>query len=95
MEKTLEDSPNYAGLNKRYRSHGKWERHTIKLAYLLRDTLKVVGSAALHLQPATFGIFYVNETSPLSGRTGHTIRVCKKHEVPVLYQETWLAWDSS
>ncbi len=34
------------------------------LAHLLRGTLKVVGSAALNPQPAAFGIFYVNETSP-------------------------------
>jgi len=93
MEATLEASPEYAGLVKRYRHQGKWERHTIKLPYLLRDTLKVVGSPALNLPPATLGIFCVNESKPLSGGTGHTIRVCRLCRVPVLDQQTWLQWD--
>ena len=40
MEKTIQASPDYAGLVKLYLSHGKWDRHTIKLRYLFRDTLK-------------------------------------------------------
>jgi hypothetical protein len=90
MEKTLEATPDYAGLVKRYRSQGKWERQTIKLAYLLRDTLKVVGSPALNLKPASLGIFYVDNSSPKSGGTGHTIRVCRLSGVPVLDQNSWL-----
>ena len=65
------------------------------LAHLLRGTLKVVGSAALNPQPAAFGIFYVNETSPLSGGAGHTIRVCQKHCIPVPDQKIWMGWDFS
>ncbi len=93
MEKTLEASPDYAGLVNLYQKHGKWDRHTIKLRYLLRDALKVVGSRALGLAPAACGIFYVNELTPLSGGTGHTIRVCRKSNVLVVDQKAWLAWD--
>jgi len=92
MEKTLEASPKYVGLIKRYWNIGRWEQHAIKLAYLLRDTLKVVGSSSLKLSPATCGIFYVNESRPFSGGTGHTIRVCQKEHVPVMDQKTWLGW---
>ena len=93
MEKTVEAGPNLAGLVKLYLRHRKWDRHTIKLRYLLRDTLKVVGSRALGLAPATCAIFYVNESKPLSGGTGHTISLCRKNSVLVLDQKTWLAWN--
>jgi len=93
MGKTLEATPDYAGLVKRYRSQGKWERQTIKLAYLLRDTLKVVGSPALKLKPASLGIFYVDNSNPNSGGTAHTIRVCRLCGVPVLDQNTWVQWE--
>jgi hypothetical protein len=36
------------------------------------------------------GIFYVNPEKPLSGGTGHTIRVCKQNNVTVLDQSDWL-----
>ncbi len=90
METTLDASPGYRGLINLYQRQRKWDRHTIKLAYLLRDTLKVVGSPTLDLTPATFGIFYVNKANPDSGGTGHTIRVCRVCGVPVVYQNTWL-----
>ncbi len=35
----------------------------------------------------------LNETSPVSGGAGHTIRVCRKHCIPVPDQKTWLGWD--
>jgi len=92
MEKTVQASPDYAGLVKLYLRHGRWDRHTIKLRYLFRDTLKVVGSPALGMPRATCGIFYVNESRPLSGGTGHTIRVSRLCGVPVLDQHTWLEW---
>ena len=60
--------------------------------YLLRDTLKVVGSAELRLFPATAAVFYANEADPLSGGTGHTIRVCYRHDVPVVMQSVWRHW---
>jgi len=63
-----------------------------KAAYLLRDTLKVLGSPEAGLAPATVGVFYVNEHDPLGGGTGHTIRVCLQHAVSVLTQNHWRAW---
>ena len=63
-----------------------------KMLYLLRDTLKVTGSNALKLAPAACGIFYVNASDPLSGGTGHTIRVCVQNRLPVIDQEVWQKW---
>lgn len=63
-----------------------------KGAYLLRDTLKVLGCAELNLAPATVGIFYVNEADPMGGGTGHTIRVCSEQGVPVVTQAAWRRW---
>lgn len=66
-----------------------------KGAYLMRDTLKVLGCAELHLAPATVGIFYVNEADPMAGGTGHTLRVCIEHGVPVVPQKIWRNWLTS
>ena len=60
--------------------------------YLLRDTLKVTGCPELELAPAVAGIFYVNEADPLGAGTGHTIRVCQAHGVPVAFQDCWRSW---
>lgn len=61
-----------------------------KARYLMRDTLKVLGSPENELAPATLGIFYVNPASPEGGGTGHTIRVCRQHNVPVFTQDDWV-----
>ena len=61
-----------------------------KARYLMRDTLKVMGSPENGLAPATLGIFYVNPCNPEGGGTGHTIRVCRLHNVPVLTQSDWI-----
>ena len=63
--------------------------------YLLRDSLKVIGSKGLKLLPATLGIFSVNTEKPLSGGTGHTIRMCEKNGVKVLDQTHWIKFFSS
>lgn len=60
--------------------------------YLMRDTLKVTGAKEAGIPPATAGIFYVNEADPLGGGTGHTIRVCLQHKVPVVLQHIWANW---
>ena len=62
--------------------------------YLLRDTLKVVGSASLELRPASLALFYVDLTDTEAGGTGHTIRVCRQDSVPVVFQDRFLAWSS-
>ncbi|MDZ4198831.1 MAG: hypothetical protein U1E27_06040 [Kiritimatiellia bacterium] len=63
-----------------------------KAGYLLRDTLKVVGSDESGLTPAKAGIFYVNPEDPMKGGTGHTIRVCQDVGVPVAFQNEWMKW---
>lgn len=69
---------------------GKRNRYTIKAAYLLRDTVKVVGID--HFAPATAGIFYDDLDNPVSGGTGHTINMCKEREIPWLDQKQWMKW---
>ncbi|MCX7044346.1 MAG: hypothetical protein NTX50_02525 [Candidatus Sumerlaeota bacterium] len=60
--------------------------------YILRDTIKVIGAENTRLQPATIAIFYANPTDPMKGGTGHTIRVCRDHGVPVILQDEWMKW---
>lgn len=63
-----------------------------KSLYLLRDTLKVLGSPENNLSPITAGIFFVNQDDPESGGTGHTMRVCHQNNVPVFTQDAWMKW---
>ncbi len=62
-----------------------------KAQYLVRDALKVFGSPSLQLAPATIALFYINNIGPTSGGTAHTIRLCKRQEVPFFTQRDWLA----
>ena len=69
-----------------------------KAAYLLRNTLKVVGSTKLGLSPAALGIFRVNPTDPSGGGTGHTIKVCEIQRLPHMNQacdQGWAAFNGS
>jgi hypothetical protein len=71
----------------------KWNTHAgAKAAYLMRDTLKVLGCVERGLRPASVGIFFVNAADPMSGGTGHTIRVCILQGVPVVTQTIWSRW---
>lgn len=81
-------TPDYASMIK---NRHKSARLTNMSAYLLRDTLKIVGHGETFL-PATFGIFYVNSENPTGGGTGHTIRVCQRHNVAVVTQNDWMKW---
>jgi len=67
-------------------------RLAAKGRYVMRDALKVVGDAAVGLAPATAGVFYLKPDDPMYGGTGHTIRVCMQHVVPVVFQGTWMKW---
>lgn len=62
-----------------------------KSLYLVRDGLKVIGSPGLGLAPASVAIFFVDESQPAGGGTGHTIRLCQQLGVLVLTQSDWLA----
>lgn len=63
-----------------------------KARYLLRDALKVVGDESLGLAPATGGVFYIDPLEPMAGGTGHTIRVCRQENIPVVTQMEWWTW---
>ncbi len=89
---TSEASPQYARIVNYFLQKPGKNRAVMQAAYLLRDTLKVLGDPTLKLAPATVGIFYINEADPLSGGTGHTIRVCRTARVPVVRQPDWLKW---
>ena len=67
-------------------------KSTIRAKYLLRDTVKVIGSRGLGLAPATFALLYVNENAPFVGGTGHTLQVCLKRQTPVITQQDFFKW---
>jgi hypothetical protein len=71
--------------------HSRSPRLQAKARYLLRDTLKVTGHGPA-FPPPVAAIFYVDPDDPMAGGTGHTIRVCNDHAVPVIFQNDWLAW---
>ena len=59
--------------------------------YLVRDAMKVIGVPG-HFAKPICALFFVNLANPMEGGTGHTIRVCQKEGVPVIYQDEWSAW---
>ena len=69
---------------------GKAGPAAAKAPYLIRDTIKVIG--VREFEKADFGLFYDDLDNPGSGGTGHTMRVCKKHNVPVITQKAWFGW---
>lgn len=69
---------------------GKKNKNTIKAAYILRDTAKVLGYGDWKVADA--GIFYDDLNNPETGGTGHTIGLCKKYHIPVFNQNTWFEW---
>jgi hypothetical protein len=69
---------------------GQRDRFAIKAAYILRDTVKVLGAAGI--SPAGFAIFYDDLSNPEQGGTGHTMQVCKRNHVPMIDQRVWFDW---
>ena len=69
---------------------GEKNRNTIAAAYIIRDTIKVIGTG--DIKPATFGIFYDDLENPKTGGTGHTMNVCEHNSVPLVDQKTWFKW---
>ena len=65
-------------------------RNTIKAAYIIRDTVKVLGTETI--KPASFGIFYTDLNDPYSGGTGHTMNVCRLNGIPLIDQKVWFEW---
>lgn len=69
---------------------GVHNRITMKAGYILRDTIKALGTT--NIPPATFGIFYDDLDNPKSGGTGHTMHVCQMHNIPIIDQSVWMKW---
>ena len=69
---------------------GDVNKNTIKAAYIIRDTVKVIGTSTI--KPANFGIFYDDLKAPQTGGTGHTMNICKKNQIPLIDQRTWFQW---
>lgn len=69
---------------------GDKNRYSIKAAYIIRDTVKAIGTE--DIKPATFGIFYDDLDAPRSGGTGHTMNVCEQNNIPVIDQTVWFKW---
>jgi hypothetical protein len=61
-------------------------------AYLLRNTLMVVGAKGLNVPKASFAIFYDDLKKPGDGGTGFTMKVCTSAGVPFIDQRMWLDW---
>ena len=69
---------------------GNNNRYTIKAAYIIRDTIKAIGTD--EIKPATFGIFYDDLINPKTGGTGHTMNVCIENNIPIVDQTIWFNW---
>ena len=88
VAKTIFASPKYSAL---MGLSGKTGSLAAKADYLLRDTMKVVGFSE-EFPKVTAALFYVDPCYPMSGGTGHTIRVCQKEGVPMVFQHEWAKW---
>ncbi len=69
---------------------GARDRYSIKAAYIIRDTIKAIGTDKI--KQATFGIFYDDLENPKEGGTGHTMTVCEKNNIPIIDQKVWYDW---
>jgi len=69
---------------------GSRDRYSIKAAYIIRDTIKVIGTKGI--KPATFGIFYDDLDKPKQGGTGHTMKLCEQNNIPIIDQKIWFKW---
>jgi hypothetical protein len=90
MDATVAASPQYERVTVNYRSGAAHPRQRSTAQLILRDTLKVTGAEEMVAPVA--GIFYVHAPDPGRGGTGHTMRVCRAHGVPVITQFDWLEW---
>ena len=70
---------------------GSKDRFAIKAAYIIRDTVKVIGTNS-GIPPINFAFFYDDFDNPKTGGTGHTMTVCEMNNIPYLTQEIWSKW---
>lgn len=71
--------------------NGDKNAYTIKGAYIIRDTIKVLGTNS-GILPISVGMFYEDLQNPMQGGTGHTQRVCIESNIPLLNQEVYFSW---
>lgn len=64
----------------------------MKAPYLLRDTVKVIGSSKNKLPKVDFALFYNDLQNPLAGGTGFTLQICEQNQVAYLDQSVWMQW---
>lgn len=69
---------------------GNRDRFSIKAAYIIRDTVKAIGTR--EIKPTTFGIFYDDLANPREGGTGHTMKTCQLNDIPFVDQRIWMNW---
>ncbi|WP_185819401.1 hypothetical protein [Chlorobium phaeovibrioides] len=86
--KTSAASPKNKGLVSKRNQKGSL---AAKAAYLIRDTMKVIGHSDAFPKPVC-ALFYVSMDDPYAGGTGHTIRVCQQEGVPFAFQDSWATW---
>jgi hypothetical protein len=97
MSKAQEDEVAYKTINATPKNKGLIEKRSArgrlaaKAAYLIRDTMKVIGHSDTFTRPLC-ALFYVKLDDPMEGGTGHTIRVCHQEGVPVAFQDSWKLW---
>jgi hypothetical protein len=70
---------------------GSKDRFAIKAAYIIRDTVKVIGTNS-GIPPINFAFFYDDFDNPRTGGTGHTMTICEINNIPYLTQEIWNEW---
>lgn len=71
-------------------TNGSRDRFAIKAAYLLRDSLMLLGSKKM--PKATIVIYYDDLSNPLAGGTGHTVRLAINNGIVCLNQTRWMNW---
>lgn len=69
---------------------GDRDQYAMKAAYILRDTIKVIGTT--DIPRIRIGIFYEDLENLGQGGTGHTINVCHSNGIPAIDQRTWKYW---
>lgn len=69
---------------------GDRNQYAIKAAYIIRDTIKVIGTEKV--SPTTVAIFYDDLKNPRKGGTGHTMNICAHNKIPMMDQRIWFRW---
>lgn len=64
---------------------GDKNRFSIKAAYILRETIKSIGTD--NIKPTTFGIFHDDLEKPKTGETGHTMIIFEQNNIPIIDQK--------